>query len=339
MQAGVQLIDLTGEVIYSNPTADMLLQRGEAERYAINTDGDRLGTADLPAFRAIASQSPARGVIGVAGGDAPIVWLDVHASPAYRQNVMVGIIATFLDISVQIASQIEQARLTRMKIELARILPHELRTPVAVALGWLDMLLAGYLGALTDEQRAAVTSAQGGARRLHVIADRLSASVQPMDIEVFDLLSLVQMVIESDAVWVWTRKRPGDVTIEVDRHRPLIVTNDRNKVKTAVFELVNNAIKFTEEGGHITIAMKTLNGDAIVVVEDDGIGIDPADHERIFEYFYQVDSRDQRRYEGSGIGLAIARELAAWCLGDVTVHSALGEGSSFRLKISRNMGG
>jgi signal transduction histidine kinase len=116
--------------------------------------------------------------------------------------------------------------------------------------------------------------------------------------------------------------------------QPLTVVSDRQKVKQIVVNLLSNAIKFTHQGGiDIVVGYSPAERMASIAVSDTGIGIAPEHHERIFEDFRQVDDSPSRQYGGTGLGLAICRRLASALGGRITLHSTLGEGSTFTLTI------
>jgi two-component system phosphate regulon sensor histidine kinase PhoR len=113
---------------------------------------------------------------------------------------------------------------------------------------------------------------------------------------------------------------------------PLLRT-DRGKLAQILLNLLANAIKFTPEGGHITLSAR-LAGDGIELsVADTGIGIPAAEIGRIFDEFHQVDGSSSRTYGGAGLGLALVRTLARMLQGEVSVESTEGKGSTFTLRL------
>jgi signal transduction histidine kinase len=113
-----------------------------------------------------------------------------------------------------------------------------------------------------------------------------------------------------------------------------LVFSDRQKVKQIVVNLLSNALKFTHQGTiELTVQYESATRTASIVVTDTGIGIAPEHHERIFEDFRQVDDSPSRQYGGTGLGLAICRRLATALGGRITLHSKVGQGSSFTLTV------
>ena len=104
---------------------------------------------------------------------------------------------------------------------------------------------------------------------------------------------------------------------------------DRNALAEVVVNLVDNAIKYTPEGGHVSVAVEDGDGCVAVRVRDDGIGISPEDRDRIFEEFFRVRNEHTARVPGTGLGLSIVRRLVEMHQGRVSVESAPGQGSEF----------
>src|SRR6266849_6338566 len=111
------------------------------------------------------------------------------------------------------------------------------------------------------------------------------------------------------------------------------VLADAGKLKQMLLNLVSNAIKFTPEGGTVTITARRLQGSVEIAVADTGIGISVADQAKIFMEFHQVDPGPGRRQQGTGLGLALTRRFALLHGGDVRVTSRLGAGSVFTLRL------
>jgi two-component system sensor histidine kinase SenX3 len=122
------------------------------------------------------------------------------------------------------------------------------------------------------------------------------------------------------------------ITIELDGSAPgAILACDRRQLVSAIANLLDNAVKYSESGSRVCLAMAVEDRNVVLTVTDQGIGIPSRDLERIFERFYRVDQARSRATGGTGLGLAIVRHVVQAHGGDVTVESVEGQGSTFRL--------
>jgi two-component system sensor histidine kinase SenX3 len=124
------------------------------------------------------------------------------------------------------------------------------------------------------------------------------------------------------------------VTLE-EPDPPVVVLGDRRQLTSAVYNLLENAVKFSPQMSRVTCVGKVEDEDVLIIVKDHGIGIPSRDLERIFERFYRVDAGRSRSSGGTGLGLAIVRHVAANHRGSVQVESREGEGSTFTLRLPR----
>jgi two-component system sensor histidine kinase SenX3 len=245
---------------------------------------------------------------------------DVHAAPLPDGSSLV----TIEDIS-------ERARVETVRTDLVANISHELKTPVGA--------LAVLAEALADDEDVAVM------RRLSLkMVDEAHRVARTID----DLLELSR--IELGGQPVHDVVGMGMVVAEaVDRARPLAeqrhieirlaeqpgvkAVGDRRQLVSAVANLLENAIKYSEEGTEVHLRTRVVDGWAEVVVSDHGIGIPARDIDRIFERFYRVDRARSRGTGGTGLGLAIVRHVATNHGGEVRVTSQEGEGSTFTLRL------
>jgi len=224
------------------------------------------------------------------------------------------------------------AEASRQKSRFLASMSHELRTPLNAILGFSEVLLDRFVGDLTPKQVEYVDSIHAsGKHLLGLINDLLDLSkieagkmvLHPEPCYLPQTLEDALTLVRSEAI----RKRltPGlEVAPEVG-----LIEADPAKLKQILYNLLSNAIKFTPEGGQVTVRGRRVGSLVEVAVADTGIGIRPADQERIFGEFEQVDSAYARQVQGTGLGLPLTRRLVELHGGTLTLESAEGKGSTF----------
>jgi len=212
---------------------------------------------------------------------------------------------------------------------------HELRTPLNSIIGFTDLLLTEALGApLSAQQRDFLeTVARNGKQLLELINElldlqRIAAGRMELKPEPLELAALLSEAAAS-------------VHAQVQKHRHALVVTpppqdlrvhaDRGRVRQILLNLLSNAIKFTPDGGRITLSASDVNGgaEARIAVSDTGIGIAAEDQPKLFQEFSQLDASASRKYEGTGLGLALSRRLVEMHGGEIGVESEMGKGSTF----------
>jgi signal transduction histidine kinase len=224
----------------------------------------------------------------------------------------------------------------RAKSDFLAVMSHELRTPLNAIGGYAQLLEMGIHGPVTEAQRDALTRInRSQAHLLSLINDVLNfAKIDAGQIEfhVTDV-ALDELRLELEAI-IAPQVRAKNQRLEMHRcGDQLMVRADRDKVRQILLNLVSNAVKFTSEGGRITVDCSGADDMAEIRVRDTGIGI-PEDRRRsIFEPFVQGGRALNRTHEGVGLGLAISRDLARAMGGDITVESEVGRGSVFTVRL------
>jgi signal transduction histidine kinase len=223
----------------------------------------------------------------------------------------------------------------RLKDEFLSNISHELRTPLTALLGYAYLLQEELSGPLTVEQRKTLAHMTSSSERLlELIEDLLELTAlrrgeMHVSVELFDPRDALTAAIDSTAA-----SRPAAVTLrtQLSEGAPRWMRSDRRKVIKILAKLLGNAYKFTSSG-EVRATVQVLNDLARFTVSDTGIGIPSAAHELIFDEFRQVDGSTTRPYGGSGLGLALSRQLARLLGGDIQLESEPREGSSFVVEI------
>ena len=237
-------------------------------------------------------------------------------------------------------AELDQAN--RLKDQFLANVSHELRTPLNSVIGFSDLLLTHDVGGppLSDTQRDYIgTIARNGRHLLRLINELLDLSkiaAGHMDLrpEPVALDALCREAADSVHAQVAGRKQ----TLRIDcPTEPVIVTGDRGRLHQVLLNLLSNAIKFTADGGSIALAAHLEDGGrrVRVAVSDTGIGIAPHDQVKLFQEFVQLEAGPSRRYEGTGLGLALSKRLVELHGGAIGVESELGKGSTFWFTLPR----
>lgn len=222
-----------------------------------------------------------------------------------------------------------------VKSRLVAGVSHEFRTPLHSILGLSKLLLDGSDGPLTEEQRTQVAFIRSSAEELSAMINdmldlaRLDQGNAPARIHAFDLADFMTAMRGTMHPLV-----PADAKFELifDPVPDVALETDQAKLGQIVRNLISNALKFTEQG-YVRVSTSVEDDMLRIEVRDTGIGIAPADQQRIFEEFVQIDSPLQRERRGTGLGLPLASRLAASIGGRIVLESKPGKGSSFILTI------
>ncbi len=210
---------------------------------------------------------------------------------------------------------------------------HELRTPLTIMRGEIELALRSPKS--PEEYRRVLASSLEEILRLTSIIDNLlllaradQGTFEAHFSEV-DLVALAQELFEDSEVLA----EPKQIRITLRAPEPVIIVGDRVRLRQLYLNLIDNAVKYTSEGGAVTITVGRRDGYALFSVEDTGIGIPAHEQERIFDRFYRVDKARSRDLGGAGLGLSIARWIARLHRGTITVASTVDRGSTFTVEL------
>jgi two-component system, OmpR family, sensor histidine kinase SenX3 len=251
--------------------------------------------------------------------------LHVRAVPLDDGSRPIGGVAFLRDVS-------EARRIENMRRDFVANVSHELKTPIG-ALGLLAETMAA-------EEDAEMLRRLAG-RVLHE-SERLERTVEDLlDLSILEAqespereLIAVDMLMADAAERMASTAEAAGTPIELTEPAgDILVACDRRQVTSALFNLLDNAVKYSEEGGKVDFTAEVEGFSVVISVRDHGIGIPHRDLERIFERFYRVDRTRSRATGGTGLGLAIVRHVAQAHGGEVSVESEEGLGSTFILKL------
>lgn len=229
-------------------------------------------------------------------------------------------------------SELEQAG--HAKDMFLASMSHELRTPLNAILGLTEALNEDVYGSLNDDQRRALTTIENsGKHLLALISDVLDlAKIHAGRLELDSDLVPVRDLVHACLTYVKRQAEKKRIHLALTELDPqLIMTTDGRRLRQIVINLLANAVKFTPDGGRVTLDVRPRPEDESIEfrIEDTGIGIPEDLIVDIFQPFRQIDSKLSRQYDGTGLGLALVRELIDAFGGSLSVRSEVGRGSEF----------
>ncbi|MGQ0743770.1 MAG: ATP-binding protein [Acidimicrobiales bacterium] len=315
LEAGIVVADQDGEVVFSNPRAEELL-RGEAAGSPARVMVEELLIT--------AAEGGSHQATLEVSGDWPRT-VDIEVFPLESRYQAVGGLAVLEDVS-------DRQRLDEAKRDFVADIGQQLRVPVG-AIGLLAETV------MADAQQPVVerlaSRIQAESARLGRVVDDLMAltRIQAEGPSARDPV-LLHMIVAQAVERVRVLAQERSMTINFGEPvRRLSVLGDRRQLVTAVFHLVDNAVKYSPVGSIIEVRARPDDGWVELMVRDRGVGIPQRDLSRIFDRFYRVDRGRPASVGGSGLGLAVVRHVASCHGGEVRVESREGEGSTFTLRI------
>ncbi len=251
--------------------------------------------------------------------------LRVRAAPLRRGTTVIGAVAFVRDVS-------ELRRVESVRRDFVANVSHELKTPIGALALLAETMAAGEDSPVNTQLADRV---QHEASRLaHIVDDLLDLSlIEAQEAPTREPVP-VHVVLHEAAERVRGAAGAAGIPLSVPPvATDLAVSGDRSQLVSAVTNLLDNAVKYSERGESVDVDASAADGVICISVRDHGIGIPSRDLERIFERFYRVDRARSRATGGTGLGLSIVRHVAQAHGGDVTVESIEGEGSTFRLRL------
>jgi PAS domain S-box-containing protein len=287
--------------------------------------------------------------------DGSVIWFrdesvtirDEHGVPAFDQGYLLDITERKAaeeereELVSALAAQNEQLlELDRMKDEFVALVSHELRTPLTSILGYLDLILEGEVGDLTEQQRQFLSIVERNSNRLlGLVSDllfvaQIEAGKLAIDREDVDLSAIADDCVEAAR----PRAAEKEIRLELSGEPRASLAGDRLRLAQLVDNLVSNAIKFTEEGGRVEVRVERSNGSCVVTVSDTGIGLGPDEVAHLFERFYRSSGATERAIQGTGLGLTITKAIAEAHGGSIAVESTPGAGTTFVVELPVGLG-
>lgn len=229
----------------------------------------------------------------------------------------------------------ELQQLDQLKSQFIATVSHELRTPLTAIVGYLELFERGTLGPLQPDQEEAISVVARNSRQL---ADQLNSLIYLQQVRGSQIKRapfLIHEVLQRVVGDLQHRAEEAQVALRTQFQPTALYRGDASGIEHALRQIVDNAIKFTPEGGQVLVAIQDAPQGVVVRVRDSGVGI-PADQiERVFEPFVQLDISFARSQNGVGVGLAIAKHVVEAHGGEVQLRSEVGKGTLVQVVLPR----
>jgi len=321
---GIVLVDDAGIVRFWNRAAELLTGLPGARVR------NRLIADAFAHWETVAEQ------VEIADGEAAprpaTVPLDVDGRELWLSFVAVrsseGVVYAFRDLTLE-------RELDTAKSDFIATVSHELRTPMTAVLGAAKTLLREDLQLSAEQTRQLLEMIATQATRLSQVTEEvlLASSLDRGDVRL-EMMPIELEEVVREVVHALEPQLSSTTSLVVRLERPACVLGDRDRVVQVLLNLIDNAVKYSPEGGTVTVSTRRLHDSIRVCVEDEGSGIPPPEQERIFEKFYRSDPQLMRTPSGTGLGLYICRELVRRMGGRIGVNSREGAGSTFFFELS-----
>ncbi len=235
----------------------------------------------------------------------------------------------------------EQRKVEKMRSEFVSIASHQLRAPLTAISWYIEMLMDEKSNTnLTDEQKSYISMVSEGNRKMTLLVNdlldisRLEGGKELQFIKAdSDIIEVVKDVIEEQKSLSTQKKQ--NLIVTQNPEGPIIINIDKDKIRQVIVNLVNNAIKYTPEGGEISIYTEFKDGFVRINIKDNGIGIPKDQQARIFEKFFRSDNAVSIQAQGSGLGLYVAKEVVEKHGGRIEFQSEVGNGTTFTVVLPR----
>lgn len=318
MTDGVIAFNLEGKVIHINPAAENLL--GIANVDAIEFDqffADLNVDIKLGEFLYFDTIKAVEKRI-----DFNALHLAAYFAPFMAESEKAGVIVVLQDMT-------EMQRLDNVRREFVANVSHELKTPLTTVKSYSETIIES--GAQDRDMTLSFLKVINNEtdRMTRIVKDLLLLSGMDYskvawDKTEFDVSALIEDVVMK--LRIEAEHRNQTIQYILSSNLPLIY-GDKDKIEQVLINVINNAIKYTPDGGSITVSSGVIRNEIYIKVQDNGIGIPEKDLPRLFERFYRVDKARSRESGGTGLGLAIAKEIVDKHGGNITIESNLGEGT------------
>jgi signal transduction histidine kinase len=258
--------------------------------------------------------------------------INVRVSPVLVGNQFFGTVSIFRDIT-------KEVEVDRLKSEFVSTVSHELRTPMTSIKGYVDLLLMGAAGNMSQPQVRYLQVIKNNAERLHMLVNdllnisRIETGKVSLDLRPIDVVDLVEQVVDGHVRGrIQHEDKDIKVTTDLPDNMPL-VSADYARITQVLTNLLDNALNYTVNGDSIKVSALPEGNAICISVTDSGIGISEENQKKIFDRFFRAEDSTVQKVPGTGLGLAIVRSIVEMHGGQLKVRSELGQGSTFSFNL------
>jgi PAS domain S-box-containing protein len=283
------------------------------------------------------------------GRDGSKIELSVSSGPMQSADgTIVGLVSLLADVTERKLAEAERERLLAalaeqnerlleldtLKDEFVALVSHELRTPLTSIRGYLELIMDGEAGELTAEQAQFLSVIDRNSERLlRLVGDlllvaQLEAGAMKLDLREVDLGALASESVT--AATPGAEKKGIELALDVEDGTPLVL-GDRSRLAQVLDNVLSNALKFTPPGGRVAVGVAVTGDGVVTEVADTGMGMTPEEQERLFQRFFRTAEATRQAIQGTGLGLTISKGIVEAHRGAISVESAKGLGTRFRI--------
>jgi len=326
ISSGVLLINKEGKVVYFNRACLNKLQfeKIEIADYILNRLPNKITELVKKLFIKNSIEKSYTTEVEILPEGTLII--EATCSPVpYPDGTLAGVVIVLKNIT-------GLKKIENLKSQFVSMVAHELKTPMAAVLGYLDILVDPSLQIPTEKRieylsRSALRL-KGSLELVNDLLDisRMETNVKLREIEDIDIREIVSQAIEISELEI--KKKELVLESNIQKDLP-ILKMDKTEITKIINNLISNAVKYNKENGKITINSFTKNNLVVIEIEDTGIGLREKDRERLFEQFFRVKNKYTRSISGTGLGLSIVKRLVEANHGNISVESEYDKGSKF----------
>ena len=322
MSEGLIIIDKDTEILTYNRSATEMLGGGDGRQI----EGSVLKLNRSEPFRKAVSEALEgnNSQVYLTEGDATY---EIISNPVREEEEVTGAILIVMDVT-------EREKGEKLRREFTSNVSHELKTPLTSIYGVSDMLASGMVKA-EDVAGFAGTIKEESARLISLIDDiiklsRMDESTVPQETEIIDVCGSARDVVSR----LSGKASENDIELSFSGE-PSEIKGVQHILDEIIYNICENAIKYNRPGGFVKVSVKNKDGESIITVADNGIGIPKADRERVFERFYRVDKSHSKQIGGTGLGLSIVKHGVIYLGGKINLESEEGVGTVITISFPR----